>query len=156
MKLNANALTNQEALKASTHQENEPRNSASTKIPEKVSPQILERKKPPPSSVSKRKEMEGNPCRILFDQERIRHSNIPYRKEEHLDLVPIELPGFKVHMKLEEYHEIPRIPKAIKEDLKNKPNFVSVDSDLNLPPMLYDKETWHGTHLDLIRPVHCH
>ena len=71
----------------------------------------------------------------------------------HLDLFPVELPGFKVHLKLAPVEDIPRIPKSIWVGLKMKVNFISSYLDLILPSQLRDKVTWFEIHHDLVCPV---
>ena len=75
-------------------------------------------------------------------------------QEAPFHLLPVEASGFK-DMKLSPKDDISRVPKSIREGLKMKDSFLSLDMDLMLPPKFHGKATWFDIHLDLVCPVHC-
>ena len=93
MKLNSNALAEQEAKKPSASQDKEQEKEDSmvtlTKAPRKPSPPLILRKKPPSGSRHNEKTPEGNLERVLFDQERSKPKTIHYDQETHKNLLPI-------------------------------------------------------------------
>ena len=91
----------------------------------------------------------------MYDQERVKPKNIFYKQEIHKNLLPIELEGFRVHMKLNQDQEVPRVPKLIKEGLMKKPSSVTINFDLPLPAKLQDKVMYFQMHLKSIHLMYC-
>ena len=58
--------------------------------------------------------------KVLYEQEHFRPMNIAFNPEIHKNLLPVELSGFRVHMIVKQDEDAPRIPKHIKESIKNR------------------------------------
>ena len=79
---------------------------------------------------------DDNQGEVLSDQERFRPVNIAFDPELHKNLLPVELKGFMVHMKVNQDENALRIPNQIKEGLKKKPEDAT---NLELVYSLIDK-----------------
>ena len=89
----------------------------------------------------------------MYDQERFKPRNIAFGPKLHKNLLPVELQGFRVHMKVRQDQDAPRLPKHIKEGLKKKPEDAT-DLDLILTQSMEKKVMWFQMHHHCIHPVH--
>ena len=138
MKFNAKALANydSEARKLSAKQSNEGEKEDSvvtpTKPSKKPSPPFILRKRAPMGSALLEELTEDDQGEVMYDQERFKPRNIAFDPEVHKNLLHVELKGFRVHMKVGQGQDVPRLPKHINEGLKEKPEDAT-DLDLILP-----------------------
>ena len=157
MKLNAKALAENEAKKPVARESNEEgkEDSVVTPIqpPKKSSPPFILRKRPSMASALLPQDKDDEQDKALYKQERFRPMNIPFDPEVHKNLLPVELSGFRVHMIVEQNQDAPRIPKQIKEGLRNR-NKEATDVELVFLPTMQKKMTWFQFHKEHIRPVY--
>ena len=78
---------------------------------------------------------------VLYDQERFRPINIAFDPEVHKNLLLVELKGFRVHMKVNQDENALRIPKQMKEKIKNKPEDAT-NLELAFTPTMQKKIVW--------------
>ena len=156
MNLNAKALAaDNEARKPSARQNNEGEKEDSvvtpTKPSKKPSPPFLLRKRAPMGSALLGKDPEEDQEEVVYDQEHSKPRNVPCNAEVHKNLLPVELKGFSVHMKVSQDQQV---LKHIKEGCKEKAEDAT-DLDLILTQSMEKKVMWFQMHLDSICPVHC-
>ena len=124
MKLNAKALAEKEAKKPAARESSEEGKEDSVVTPiqpsKKPSPPFILRKRAPMASALLPQDKEDEQDKALYEQERFRPINIPFDPEVHKNLLPVELSGFRVHMIVEQNQDASRIPKQIKEGLRNR------------------------------------
>ena len=139
MKLNAKALAENEAKKPAPRGRNEGEKEDSVVTPtqpsKKPCPLFILRKRVPMGSALLPQDEEYDEGEVLYDQERIRAVNIPFDPEVHNNLLLVELKGLRVHMKVRQDEDAPRVPKHIKEGLKNKPKDAT-NMELSFTPMM--------------------
>ena len=91
--------------------------------------------------------------KALYEQERFRPVNIAFDPEIHKNLLPVELSGFRVHMIVKQDEDAPRIPKHIKEGIKNRAKDAT-NVELTFTQLMQKKMLWFQFHMNHIRPVH--
>ena len=95
---------------------------------------------------------ENEQEKALYEQERFRPVNIAFDPEVHKNLLPVELSGFRVHMIVEQNEDAPRIPKQIKEGLRNRKR-EATDVEFSFLAAMQKKMLWFQFHKEHIRPV---
>ena len=157
MKLNAKALAEKEAKKPATRESSEEGKEDSVVTPiqpsKKPSPPFILRKRAPMASALLPQDKEDEQDKALYEQERFRPINIPFDPEVHKNLLPVELSGFRVHMIVEQNQDASRIPKQIKEGLRNRKK-EATDVELVFSVAMQKKMTWFQFHKEHIRPIY--
>ena len=157
MKLNAKALAENEAKKPLAKEGNEDGKEDSVVTPiqpsKKPSPPFILRKRAPMASALLPQDEEDEQEEVLYKQERLRPMNVAFDPELHKNLLPDELSGFWVHMIVKQDEDAPRIPKHIKEGIKNRGKDAT-NVELIFTQAMQKKMLWFQFHMNHIRPVH--
>ena len=97
---------------------------------------------------------EDEQDKALYEQERLRPMNIAFDPEVHKNLLPVEFSGFRVHMIVKQDADAPRIPKQIKEGIKNRSKDAT-NVELMFTQAMQKKMLWFQFHKEHICPVYC-
>ena len=158
MKLNAKALAEKEAKKPAARESSEEGKEDSVVTP--IQPSCGKGKErgrkggqcghshptwAPMASALLPQDKEDEQDKALYEQERFRPMNIPFDPETHKNLLPVELTGFRVHMIVEQNEDAPRIPKQIKEGLRNRKK-EATDVELAFSAGMQKKMLWFQFH----------